>query len=116
MGIFGDLIACTTIFGAFVKRQEEGAVTHEFGGHINVILADGKMHQRPALEGQQRFGLIGSGIFRQAGFFILRNGVLHRLFEFGFQLQRGNWQAVDKQHQVDAPFFGFHARFCKDAI
>lgn len=74
------------------------------------------MDQRPALKGQQRFGFVGGRIFRQTGLFVLHNRAMHRLFKFGFQLQRGDRQAVDKQHQIDAPLFGFQAGFRKGAV
>ena len=104
VGIFRDIVPRTAVMGAFVKRQEEGFIAIEFGRHKYFVLADGKVHQRPAFKGQQRLGLIGAGIFRQTRFLILRNGVLYRLLKFRLQFQRRYWQAIDEQHQVDTPF------------
>ena len=62
--VFRDLVTRAALFSAFVERQEEGVVAREFGRHIDVELADGEVHQRPAFKGQQRFGFVGERIFR----------------------------------------------------
>ena len=67
------------------------------------------MDQRPALEGEQRFRLLGDRVLGQPGALILFDGVVHRLLEFRFQLQGGNRQAVDEQHQIDPPGLGLLA-------
>ena len=64
VGIFRDVVPCAAVTGAFVKRQEEGFIALKFGRHKHFVLADGKVHQRPAFKGQQRFGFVGERIFR----------------------------------------------------
>ena len=108
--ILGCIVARTAILGALVKRQEYGVRTFETRGHIHLVLAHGEMHQRTTLEGQQRFSFLGDRINRQARGFVLMNGVVHRLLEFGFQLQRCDRQTVDEQHQIDAPRLRLAAR------
>ena len=110
MVILRDVVTRATLFSAFVERQKERVITGKPGSHVDLILADGEVHQRAALEGQQRLRLVGLRIFWQARFFVLVYGAVDRLLEFGFQFESGNGKAVDKQHQVDAPAFGFCIR------
>ena len=58
------------------------------------------MHQRAALEGQQRLGLARQRVFHRAVVAVLALGVFHALLELAFQLQRGDGDAVDEQHQI----------------
>ncbi|MNC63877.1 hypothetical protein D3C75_1140350 [compost metagenome] len=80
--ILGRCVTRAAFFGAFVKRQEEGVIPRQFGGHKHFILADGKMHQCATFEGEQRLRLIGDRVFRQTRFLILFNRVMYRLLEF----------------------------------
>ncbi len=83
-----------------VEGQEEGILAGQFGGHRHFKLIYGEMHQRPALELQQRLVLaVGLGLTVIA---VLLLGVLQALLEAGFQLQRGYRQAIDEQSQIDA--------------
>ncbi|VGC97519.1 Uncharacterised protein [Klebsiella quasipneumoniae] len=116
VGIFRDVVPRAAVMGAFVKRQEEGFIAIKFGRHKHFVLADGKVHQRPAFKGQQRLRFIGAWIFRQTRFLVLRNGVLHRLLKFRLQFQRRHWQAIDEQHQVDTPFLCLATRFFKCSV
>ncbi|MCY1311096.1 hypothetical protein D9M70_613610 [compost metagenome] len=49
-------VAGAAVEAAQVERQEEGFLAGQFGSHRHFILAHGKVHQRAALEGQQRLG------------------------------------------------------------
>ena len=83
-----------------VERQEEGVFTRQLGGHRHFVLAHGKVHQRAALESQQRLGLARQWVFDRAVVTVLALGVFHRLLELAFQLQRGGGDAIDEQHQI----------------
>ena len=69
---------------------------------MDLVGADGKVHQRPPLEGQQRLLLPGRGVARRPVVLVLADGVLHRLREVGLEFERGERDAVGKEHHVDA--------------
>ena len=52
MVILRDVVARATLFCASVERQKERVITGKPGGHVDLILADGKMHQRAAFKSQ----------------------------------------------------------------
>jgi hypothetical protein len=100
------IIARAAVVCAFVEGQKVGALPLQLGGHVHLVLAHRKVHQRTALEGQQRLRFFGHRVYRQARGLVLPNGAVHRLFEFTLQLQRGHRHAIHKQHQVNAPCLG----------
>jgi hypothetical protein len=93
-------VACAAVV-AHIERYKAGAFPLQTGGHPNLIAADGKMHQGPALELEQRFVTIGGRVAGRAVVAILGHGVAHVLGEIGFEFDGGDRQAVDKQDQVD---------------
>ena len=107
----GTSVARAAVAGTLVEGQEKGFIALEPGGHVDLVLANGEMHQGTAFEGQQRFRVLGDGVYGEAGGLVLHDGILHRLFELGFQLQGGDGDAVDEKHQIDAPGFGLDPRF-----
>lgn len=90
-------------FRPLVKREKEGLIALQARGHVDLILAHREVDQRPALESEQRLGLFGDRVDRQAGGLVLADSLLHRLLELRLQLQRRHRQAVHEQHQIDAP-------------
>ena len=111
LDVLRHIVARAAVCRAFVEGQKGGARPLQARGHVHLVLADRKMHQRTALEGEQRLGLFGHRVHGQARGFVLQNGALHRLLEFALQLQRGHRQAIDEQHQVNAPCLGLGANF-----
>ncbi len=93
-------VAGAAVEAAQVERQEEGFLAGQLGGHRHFILAHGKVHQRATFEGQQRLGFARQRVFYRAVVAVLALGVFHALLELAFQLQRGNRNAVDEQHQI----------------
>ena len=87
---------------AEVERQEAGRAAGQLGRHVDLIGADREVNQRPALEGEQRLGLLGRRVLRRPVLAVLGDGVLHRLGEVGLQLGGGDRDAVDEEHEVDA--------------
>ncbi|MNJ48863.1 hypothetical protein D3C77_440700 [compost metagenome] len=85
---------------AEVEWQEEGVFTRQLGGHRHLVLAHSKVHQRAALEGQQRLGFTGQRVFYRAVVTVLALGVFYRLLKLAFQFQRRRGEAVDEQHQI----------------
>ena len=80
---------------SLIKRQKIGFIVGELGGHIDFIGIDGKMHQA-ATEIEQR--LPGIPVF------LILLDTLHAGSLTGpgvFELQRGDGQAVDKDHHID---------------
>ncbi len=92
----------TAVEAAEVERQEESLLAGQFSGHRHLILAHGKVHQRAAFEAQERLGLARERVFHGAVVAVLALGVFHALLELAFQLQRGDGDAVDEQHQIKA--------------
>ncbi len=93
-------VAGAAVLRAPVEGQEEGVLAIQARSHRHLVLADREVHQRPALEGQQRLGLAGDRVLQRAVAPVLALGVLHRLLELAFELQRGGGDAVDEQHQI----------------
>ncbi len=94
-------IACTLIV-AQVEGQKARDCAFELGCHVDFVAADGKVHQRTTVEGEQWFFLAGGWVFGQAVILILANGVVYRLREISLELKCGDGNAVDKEHEVDA--------------
>src|SRR5690606_23610007 len=89
-----------TIQTAQVEWQEEGVLAVQLGGHRDLALPNSEMHQRAALEAQQRLRFTGQRVFYRAVITVLTLGVFHALLKLAFQLQRGSGDAVDEQHQI----------------
>ena len=94
-------VACALVVPQ-VEGQEHGLGAGQPRGHVDLVGADGEVHQRPPLEGQQRLLLPGPGVAWRPVVLVLANGVLHRLREIGLEFERGERNAVGKQHHVDA--------------
>jgi hypothetical protein len=109
--VFRHIVAGTAILRAFVEGQEIGIFAGQPRCHLNLVLAHRKVHQRTALEAEQRFGLFCHRINWQARRLVLLDCTIHRLLELGFQFQRGNWQTIHKQHQIDTPGLGLATYF-----
>ena len=78
-----------------VERQERRSPALELGGHVDVVVREGEVHER-APEGRQQ-GLTGGS----AVVLVLLDRGLERLGEVGLDLHRGYGQAVEEEHQVD---------------
>ena len=111
--LFGDLVARTAIPCAAVEGQEMALVTGQAGGHVDRILTDRKVNKGAALKGEQRFGLVGDRVFGQAGAFVLLDRPFDCLFELALELQGDDRDAVEKEHEIDAPRLGLLARGCE---
>ena len=85
-----------------VERQEARGQTRQLRAHAHLVAAHGKVHQRPLAKRQQRLGLLAGRIHGRAVVQILAHRVLDVLRGVGFQLDRGQRQAIQKQHQVNA--------------
>ena len=79
--ILRSVIACAALSSALVKRQKNRLLPLKTRAHINLVLADSKMHQSATFEAEQGLGLSSAGIGGQASGFILLNRLLNRLFE-----------------------------------
>ena len=110
------IVARAAIVRAFVKGQKVGVLPLQLGCHVHLVLAHRKVHQRTALEAQQRLCFFGHRVYRQTRGLVLFDGTVHPLFEFTLELQGGHRHAIDKQHQVNAPCFCFGARLGKVSI
>jgi hypothetical protein len=86
---------------AFVERQEIGERTNELRRHHHFGVTHREMHERTAREGQQWLhGLsLRCGMSVEA---ILVHCVLDGLGEVRLHLHRGDRQAIEEQHQIDA--------------
>jgi hypothetical protein len=77
-----------------VERQKLGCIAGQSRGHRHGFSIDSKMHQRPALEFEQRFAVIAVAL-------VLRNGVNRGLpGQRILQLGGGHRDAVERQHQI----------------
>ena len=94
--VYRGIIPRAAIMRAFVKRQEESVVAFQTCRHIDLILTHREMHQRTALERQQRFWLLGDRVHRQARGTVLLHRIVYRLLKFRLQLQRRNRDTVDE--------------------
>lgn len=86
-----------------MEGQEERLTSRQPRTHLHVVLTDGEVDERPALEREQRLRFASRRVFRQPVPAILPHRVVSRLFEFAFQLRRRHRNPVDEQHQIDAP-------------
>ena len=92
--------------GAPVEGEEVRLRAREASGHVRLVLTDGEVNERAPLEGEQGLGLVGRGVLGQARLLVLLDGVLDRLLELALQLHRDDGDAVQEQHEVDAPRLG----------
>jgi hypothetical protein len=86
---------------AEVEGQEVGVLALELGGHLDLVVADGEVHQGAAAEGQQRLVLV-LAVAGQPVLAVLLDGVIDVLREVRLEFDGGDRQAVDEQDQVDA--------------
>jgi len=84
-----------------VEGQEVCGRAGQLGHHGRFAVADREVHQRAAGKGEQRLGGVTFGT-GQAVEAVLVDGVVHALGEIGLQLDGGDGNAVEEQHQIDA--------------
>ena len=111
--VLGQVVARTAVLGAPVEGEEVRSPALQLGGHIRLVLTDGEMNERAPLEGEQGLGLVGLGVFGEARLLVLLDGVLDRLLELALQLHRDDGDAVQEEHEVDAPRLGLGAGLCE---
>ena len=101
--VLRHVVASTAVLGPAIEGQEKRIASRQPRAHPHVVLADGEVDERPALEGEQWLRFPRHRVLRQPVPAILLHRVVRGLLELALQLQRGYRDAVDKKHQVDAP-------------
>ena len=93
-----DIRVARPAVAASVERQEPRPAVRKPRRHRHVVLVEREMHERAALEGQQRLAC------RRAVVPVLLLGVLERgAGQEVLRLHRRDGQAVDEEHDVEPP-------------
>lgn len=82
-----------------IEGQKSRGRSGQLGRHAHSAVTHSKVNQRPGEKRQQRFGGLAL-LSEQPVKAVLIDSILHRLGEICFQLDGGNWQAVQKEYEV----------------